>query len=95
MNRIIKAKPLPNYRLWLKYSDGVEGEVDLSHLVGKGVFKAWQDEEFFNSIRINEETHTVEWEGGIDLCPDNLYAKIVGKDPLEVIKAGKAETEKV
>jgi hypothetical protein len=36
--RPLKVKALPNSKLWVKYSDGVEGEVDLSHLGGKGVF---------------------------------------------------------
>ena len=37
----IEVKPLENHRIWVKYSDGVEGEVDLSNLVGKGVFVVW------------------------------------------------------
>ncbi len=36
------CKPKPNYVLWLRFDDGLEGEVDLSDLVGKGVFKAWK-----------------------------------------------------
>jgi hypothetical protein len=39
----IQVKALPGYKLWLKYSDGVAGEVDLSHLVRKGVFALWDD----------------------------------------------------
>ena len=34
----VEVKALDNYRLWVKYSDGVEGVVDLSNLVGDGVF---------------------------------------------------------
>jgi hypothetical protein len=34
----IEVKPLDNYRLWIKYSDGVEGVVDLSDFAGDGVF---------------------------------------------------------
>jgi len=32
----IAVKPLPDYRIRIKYSDGAEGEVDFSHLAGKG-----------------------------------------------------------
>ena len=39
----IKVKPLDNYKLWVKYSDGIEGIVDLSNLVGKGIFSLWND----------------------------------------------------
>ena len=40
------------YRLWLQYADGSTGEVDLSHLVGNGVFIAWEDPERFEQVRI-------------------------------------------
>ncbi len=33
------VQPRVGYRIWLRYADGVAGEVDLSHLAGKGVFK--------------------------------------------------------
>lgn len=85
MHKIIEVEALSGYRLQLKYTDGVEGVADVSHLTGKGVFKAWEEEDFFQFVLINPKTHTVEWESGIDLCPDNLYAKITGKEPLEVL----------
>lgn len=86
MHRIVEVKPLENYRLWLRFSDGVEGVVDLSELAGKGVFSSWQDLNFFNAVYIDPESHTVTWQGGIDLCPDTLYAKILGVDPIAVLK---------
>ena len=42
----VLVRPLPNYRIYLEFSDGVKGEVDLSYLVGKGVFQAWNDYNF-------------------------------------------------
>lgn len=38
MIKPIQVCALPNYRIYIKYSDGAEGEVDLSYLVGQGVF---------------------------------------------------------
>ena len=32
MARPIEVKALPNFRIWLRYDDGTEGEVDLSDL---------------------------------------------------------------
>lgn len=86
MHRIIEVKPLQDYRVWLRFSDGVEGTVDLSGLVGKGVFSAWEDVAFFNSVHVDRESHTIAWDGQIDLCPDTLYAKVLGVDPLTVLK---------
>ena len=42
-----KVEARDGYRIWLEYADGAAGELDLSHLVGSGVFKAWEDEAFF------------------------------------------------
>jgi hypothetical protein len=80
MYRVEKVKALPDYKLWLKFSDGVEGTVDLSGLVGKGVFSVWRDKKKFAAVYVDPESHTAAWPGGIDLCPDNLYMEITGKE---------------
>ena len=85
MHKVVDVKPLENYRVWLKFYDGKEGTIDLSKLVGKGVFQKWRDKNFFNSVFIDPESHTIAWQGDIDLCPDTLYAEIIGKDPIAVI----------
>jgi hypothetical protein len=77
MHRIMSARPLPGYRLDLRFDDGVEGEVDLGHLVGKGVFASWQDPAEFAKVSIDPESRTVTWPGEIDLCPESLYEDII------------------
>lgn len=76
--RILHAEAKPGYRLWIRFEDGVEGEVDLTHLVGRGVFAAWRDEARFREVFIDPETGTVAWPGDIDLAPDALHDKLVG-----------------
>lgn len=80
MHHIAEAKPLKNYKVWIKFIDGMEGVVDLSALAGKGIFSQWDDKKFFDSVFVDAESHTVAWPGGIDLCPDELYAEITGED---------------
>ena len=70
---IVAAKARSNYRLWVRFADGKEGEVDLSSLVGKGVFARWEDPSEFEKVYIDEESRTVAWPGDIDLAPDGLY----------------------
>jgi hypothetical protein len=86
MKRITKVKILENYKLWLKFADGAEGIVDLSKLVGKGVFKKWKDRNFFESVKINPQTGTLTWGEEIDLCSDTLYAEILKVNPIEVLR---------
>ncbi len=68
----------PECRLWIRFEDGVEGEVDLSSLVRKGVFKALADPYEFQKVFVDAETRTVAWPGGLDLAPDELYREIAG-----------------
>ena len=84
MFEIAEVKVLPGYRLWLRYGDGVEGEVDLSDLAGRGVFAAWSDRSFFESVRI-DESGALAWGDSLDLCPDALYLRLTGKSPEEVL----------
>ncbi len=84
MFKIIQAKALENYRLWLKYSDGTEGEVDLSHLAGKGVFAAWKDYAVFKKVSIGTSGELL-WDNALDLCPDALYLQLTGKAPEELL----------
>jgi hypothetical protein len=79
MVRIASVKPLTGYRLELRFTDGRSGTVDLSGLVGKGVFAAWNDPAEFAKAFVNARTRTVTWPGGIDLDPDTLYAEATGQ----------------
>src|ERR1700722_8222900 len=77
--KIVACKPRPNYHVWIRFSDGLEGEVDLSHLVGKGVFEAWKSIEFFNQVRIDPKSDTLAWGEDIDLDPYVLREKLKPK----------------
>jgi len=78
MMRAIDVKPLSGYRIWLRYTDGVTGEVDLSHLAGRGVFKVWADRKVFESVHVGQ-SGAIAWTEDIDLCPDALYMRLTGK----------------
>lgn len=87
MHRIEEVRALSDYKVWMKFSDGVEGVVDLSDLVGKGIFAQWQDRQYFIAVHVDRESHTIAWPGGIDLCPDALYSEITGKNTDSSFKA--------
>lgn len=83
MFKPIKVKALSDYKIWIKYSDGTEGEVDLSHLAGKGVFKFWEDVKSFQRVYI-ADGGAVTWNDRVDLCPDSIYLRLTGKSPEEI-----------
>lgn len=74
--KIVACKPKTQYRVWIRFDDGLEGEVDLSDLVGKGVFEAWESVEFFNQVRVDPRTDTLAWGDDIDLDPYVLREKL-------------------
>lgn len=78
MNKVVDVKPLENYRIWLKFDDGTQGEVDLTDLAGRGVFAAWADREVFTTVHV-EGGGGIEWPGEIDMCPDALYLRLANK----------------
>ena len=82
--RPIAVEPRDGFRIWLEYDDGSSGEVDLSELAGKGVFKAWEDRAFFEAVHISD-FDSISWEDDIDLCEYALYMQLTGKSIEEVM----------
>ncbi len=79
----IDVKPLPGYRLQSRYADGVAGEADLSHLVGKGVFALWNDPKAFENVSIGASGE-IQWSDDVDICADSLYWEITRGNHREV-----------
>ncbi len=77
--KITDCKPRPNYCVWIRFDDGLEGEVDLSDLLGKGVFEAWKSIDFFNNVRVDPKTDTLTWDDEIDLDPYVLKEKLLNQ----------------
>lgn len=80
MIKLIAVTARPGYALYLEYDDGVKGEVDLSSLVGKGVFGAWNDPAVFEAVRVGRHGE-IRWTKDLELCADAMYLQITGKNP--------------
>jgi hypothetical protein len=84
MKDVIEVRALGGYRLYVRFEDGVQGEVDVGELVPfEGVFAPLRDPARFAEVRVNADVGTVCWPNGADIDPDVLYAKVSGK-PLSV-----------
>jgi len=78
MVRPSRIQPLSGYRIHLTYSDGVEGIIDLSKDVGRGVFTPLADEGFFRTVHIGQFGQ-IAWSDDLEICPDSAYEEITGK----------------
>ena len=90
MRRVKEVTLLGEYRLELIFDDEVRGTVDLSALVGKGVFSLWRDPSAFQRVRIGTSGELV-WDDQVDLCPDALYLKVTGRTPEDLFPALRRE----
>jgi len=90
MHKITSVKVLADHRLDLQFADGKRGVVDLSRLVGQGVFASWTDYTFFQQVRVGESGELI-WNDQIDLCPDALYLQVTHQRPEDLFPALKHE----
>lgn len=76
---IVEARPLVQHRLFLRFEDGVEGEIDIAKIVRfTGILAPLADPTYFAQVATDPETGTITWPNGADLDPDVLYAEITG-----------------
>lgn len=75
---VVAVEARPGFKVWVRFENGVEGEADLSDLVGRGVFERWTaNPAEFAEASVDPESGTVMWPGGLDVAPDRLYSQVL------------------
>lgn len=92
MVKLIRVTPRPGYKLYLEYDTGETGEADLSHLVGNGVFAAWNDLALFEAVTVGKQGE-IRWTKDVELCADAMYLQITGKSPEDIFPNLKAPAD--
>ena len=69
MRKLTEFRADSDYRLWLRFDDGLEGSVFLGNLLEIGAFKIWRDQDQFRRVAIDPAAMTLVWDGGIELDP--------------------------
>jgi Protein of unknown function (DUF2442) len=83
LREVVEARPAGDYKLYLRFDDGVAGVVDLSQLIEfTGVFAPLRDFRELAKVRVDPEVGVVVWPNGADLDSDVLYAVVTGQ-PVE------------
>jgi len=81
LHDIVEVRPLGGHRLWLRFEDGVAGELDVGGRIQfDGVFSPLGDPAAFAQAFVHPELGTVVWPGGADLDPDVLYVAVTGRE---------------
>ncbi len=72
---VTKAKYLTDYKVWLSFNDGTEGEIDLTSELYGEIFEPLKNKKKFKSFKV--EGHTLSWSNGADFAPEFLREQIV------------------
>ena len=78
--RVADVRALSDWRLWVRFIDGLEGTVamrDLVHSPGAGVFANLRDPAAFGRVFL--DLGAVTWPGDIDIAPDAMHDEIAAK----------------
>jgi len=88
MNPRVKAvMPKDDYKLEVTFTNDEMRVFDCSHLLDFGVFREFQDLQYFKRARV--EGGTVVWPHEQDICPDTLYEDSVKVTDFEEVREGK------
>lgn len=74
--RIQNAEYRRRHVVWVRFTDGTEGEIDLeSELFGR-IFEPLVDPEEFKRVTLDPELGTLVWPNGADFAPEFLYHRL-------------------
>jgi len=77
MIRAIAVKALPDFKLEVKFNDGVEGVVDLTRLKSGEAFKYWLEKGNFEKVYLDGEG--IAWNESLDIDALSVYLEITGQ----------------
>ena len=73
---VIDGRYVSGHTVWLKFSDGVEGEVDLADELNGAIFEPLRDIGVFRQFIVHPELRTLVWPNGADFAPEFLRASV-------------------
>lgn len=73
---VVEARYVNDYVVWLRFSDGLEGEVDLRDELYGEVFEPLRDPAAFRAFSVQPEWRTIAWPNGADFAPEFLYEAV-------------------
>lgn len=68
-----EARYLHDFVIWVKFNDGLAGEVDLKNELEGEIFGPLKDVNLFKSFKVDPVIATIVWENGADFAPEFLH----------------------
>jgi hypothetical protein len=73
--RVTTVRHLRDHVLWLEFSDGLRGALDMSDDLVGPMFEPLRDSREFARVALGAET--IEWPNGADWAPESLHARVL------------------
>lgn len=67
----VEVKPIEQYKLLITFDNKEQRVFDIAPYLSDSFFSPLRDPAIFKSVKISPIS--LEWSGGIDICPDELY----------------------
>jgi hypothetical protein len=75
----VRVEPLEPYKLLITFDNREKRVFDVEPYLSDSFFSPLRNLAVFNSVKISPIS--LEWAGGIDICPDELYCNSVLREP--------------
>ena len=76
MIEVTDVKYINDYKIWLKFNNGISGQVDLKDDLWGPVFEQLKDKSYFASVRVSKTLGTIFWDNDADIAPEHLFEKL-------------------
>ncbi len=74
--KVVDARHAGGYRVWLRFADGISGEIDLETELWGPMFEPLRNVAEFAKLRADPELDTIVWPNGADISPEWLHAAL-------------------
>ncbi|ODT37562.1 MAG: hypothetical protein ABS55_03010 [Lautropia sp. SCN 70-15] len=75
-HRLVEASHVRGHILHLRFSDGLEGDIDLADELDGEVFEPLRNVAFFRRFEVDPQLRTIVWPNGADFAPEFLRERI-------------------
>lgn len=71
--QVVEVLPRDGWKIWVRFSDGVAGEVDVSWLRGAPLFIGLENRMTFESVSVHPKLKVVSWGENLKIDPCDMY----------------------
>lgn len=71
--QVVSAKPLKEWKLLIKFNNGVEKIYDCKQILHLEIFQLLKNEAFFKSVKVDQGGFGISWSDDIDISEYELW----------------------